>query len=66
MSKLGKAMNVYYRDVQLVKVRKRVLKDAIRTITNVKVTVNRDNIFKTDESTKLFDELISSMYEIIS
>jgi hypothetical protein len=66
MTKLSTAMNRYYREVQLVKVRKRVLQDAIRTITNVKATVNRDNVFKTDESTKLFNELIASMNEVLT
>lgn len=66
MSKLHKAMNDYFREVQLVKVKKRVLTDAIRTIGNVRNTVKKDDILNTEDSNKLFNELLSLISEELS
>jgi hypothetical protein len=65
MSKLLKPMNVYFKSIQLEKVKKRVLTDAIRTIGNVRTNVRKDDIFNTEDSNKLFNDLISKMTEIL-
>lgn len=55
------AMSNHFREVALLKVRKRVLEQAVNSIKSVKTSFARDKVYENDEVEKMMSELLNTL-----
>lgn len=58
---IWEAMDKHFRDITLLKVRKRVLEQAVNTLKSVKTSFTRDKVYENEEVNKMMTELLNTI-----